>query len=428
MKNLKAIIKGNQIPQGKVRVSGAKNAATRVLAAALISDGEVVLENFPTELVDAKYKIKFIKESGGRVEVNEQTETVVIDPSNFRDVLLESYDFPIRTTYLLVSGLIKKSNRARIPYPGGCKIGNRGYDLHIMVWKSLGAQVYEKENYIEVITENGFISGQTIDFPISTVGGTENALICAATIEGETTIKNAYISPEVQSLIDYLISMGVRINVVGNSFIQVHGAKHLRGSMFSIMPDRIEAITWIVYGILSGGNISIEDVPFEHMQIPLLHLKDAGIDLYRNDKNIYVSPECLTNGIIQPFELATGTHPGIISDMQPFYVLLGLHANGVSRVFDYRYPERIKYCQELLKMYPDMLECKSGEIKIVGQHNVIPKATQLESTDLRGSMAVLIAALLADGESSVHNIEMALRGYNNLEKKLNNLGVEFKVI
>jgi UDP-N-acetylglucosamine 1-carboxyvinyltransferase len=428
MKNLKAVITGGQIPRGKVKISGAKNAATRILAASLISDGEVLLENFPTELVDAKYKIKFITQCGGNIIVNNKTETIKIDSANFKDVLLESYDFPIRTTYLLVPGLIKKSNRARIPYPGGCKIGNRGYDLHIMVWKCLGAKVNEEDNFIEVITENGFISGQTIDFPKSTIGGTESALICAATIEGETIIKNAYISPEVQSLIDYLISMGVKINVVGNSYIKVFGASQLRGSVFSIMPDRIEAITWIVYGILSGGNITIEDVPFEHMQIPLMHLRDAGIDLYRNKKNIYVSPECLTNGVIQPFELATGTHPGIISDMQPFYVLLGLHANGISRVFDYRYPERIKYCYELLKMYPNMLDCKSGEIKIIGQQDFIPKGAQVESTDLRGSMAVLISALISDDESIVCNIEMALRGYNNLEKKLNNLGVEFKVI
>lgn len=427
MKNLKAIIEGKQIPNGKVKVSGAKNAATRLLAASLISDGEVILENFPTELVDARYKMNFIRKSGGNVEVNELDETVIIDPSDFKDVLLSSYDYPIRTTYLLVAGLIKKSNIARIPYPGGCKIGNRGYDLHIMVWEKLGAKVEEKENFIEVTTKSGFVAGKTIDFPISTVGGTENALICASIIEGETIIKNAYISPEVQCLIDFLITLGVAIQVVGNSFIKVNGAKFLRGSKFPVMPDRIEAITWIVYGILSGGQITIEDVPFEHMQIPLIHLKDAGIDLYRNEKNIYISPECLTNGVIQPFEVATGTHPGIISDMQPFYVLLGLHANGTSRVFDYRYPERLKYCEELSKMYPAMLEWKFGEIKISGKENYKPFSAEVESTDLRGSMAVLMGALLGDGKSVVNNIEMALRGYNKLEDKLKNLGVEIHI-
>lgn len=427
LNNLTALVPGQQVPKGKVRVSGAKNAATRLLAAALISDDEVILDNFPTELVDAKYKIKFITESGGEVMVDSTSEIVTVDPSNYRNIQLSSYDYPIRTTYLLVGGLIKRSKIARIPYPGGCKIGNRGYDLHMMVWKTLGADVIEAEDYIEVIAPNGFSAGKTIDFPISTIGGTENALICAATIEGETIIKNAYISPEVKSLIDFLISIGADITVVGNSYIHVIGSKYLRGSKFEIIPDRIEALTWIIFGVLSGGKLTIEDVPFDDMKIPLLHLQDAGIDLYRNEKNVYVSSECLTNGVIQPFEVATGTHPGIISDMQPFYVLLGLHANGISRVFDYRYPERIKYCDELAKMYPKMLESKPGLITLKGESNFTPMGSTLKSTDLRGSMAILLAALLAEGESRISNIEMALRGYNKLAAKLQNLGVELTI-
>jgi len=236
------------------------------------------------------------------------------------DIKLESYDFPFRTTYLLVPGLIKRSGSAKIPYPGGCKIGARGYDLHIMVWEALGATVEEKEDYIEVTAKKGFVPGQ-IDFPISTIGGTENALISASIINGTTTIKNAYISPEVESLIEFLKTMGVKIKVVGNSFIEIRGKSHLQGSIFRVIPDRIEALTWIVYGILSGGNITIEDVPFESMEVPLLHLREAGIDFYSNSKNIHISPECLTNGVIQPFDLATGTHPGItqICNLSTFF-------------------------------------------------------------------------------------------------------------
>lgn len=424
-----AKIKGGQVPSGKVRVSGAKNAATRLLAAALISDETVILDNFPTELVDANHKIRFIKNSDGLVDVDTENEILTIDSTNLVNRELSDYDYPIRTTYLLTAGLIKKSGIAQIPYPGGCKIGNRGYDLHIMVWEKLGAKVEEKEDYIEITTENGFTAGQTIDFPKSTVGGTENALICASIIDGETSIKNAYISPEVQSLIDFLKVMGADIEVVGNSFIRVKGKKYLRGAKFTVIPDRIEALTWIVYGILSGGSITIEDVPFDIMEIPLLHLKDAGVDLYQNSKNVFVSPDCLVNGILQPFELATGTHPGVISDMQPFYVLLALHANGISRIYDYRYPERIKYCDELLKFYPNMLEAIKGEIKALGSGDIQPIAAVADSTDLRGSMAVLMAALLAkEGESEIQNVQMALRGYNKLKSKLEQLGVDIEVI
>ncbi|WP_211229707.1 UDP-N-acetylglucosamine 1-carboxyvinyltransferase [Olivibacter sitiensis] len=423
-KNITAKIQGGQIPHGRVKVSGAKNASTRLLAAALIADETVVLTNFPTELVDAQYKIDFIRKNGGKVKVDVIAETVEIDAKDLDNKSLESYDFPIRTTYLLVPGLIKRSGIARIPYPGGCKIGDRGYDLHIMVWKALGAEVEEKPDYIEVRAPKGFSPGE-INFPISTIGGTENALISASIIKSETIIKNAYISPEIESLIAFLRTLGAKIEVVGNSFIKVEGADYLRGSLFQVMPDRIEAITWIVYGIISGGNITVEDVPFDTMEIPLIHLQHAGIDLYRNSKNVIVSPECLVNGSVQPFELACGTHPGIISDMQPFYTLLALHADGISRIFDYRYPERMKYCDELNKFYSNALSYKTGAITIDGGKPI--HAAVANSTDLRGSMAVVMAALLAVGDSTIYNVEMALRGYNNLEQKLKNLGVQIEV-
>src|SRR5690554_5368052 len=175
--NITARISGGQIPKGKVKVSGAKNSATRLLAAALIADEKVILENFPTELVDANYKFDFIRKSGGRIEVDRDKEVVEIDSNDLQDIILDDYNYPIRTTYLLVPGLIKRNGVAKIPYPGGCKIGNRGYDLHFMVWEKLGAKVEEKEDYIEVTAPNGFVPGE-IDFPITTIGGTESALIC----------------------------------------------------------------------------------------------------------------------------------------------------------------------------------------------------------------------------------------------------------
>ena len=422
--NITAHIEGGQIPKGTVKVSGAKNAATRLLAAALISDEKVKLQNFPVNLVDARYKMDFIEKNGGLVDASNEKETVEIDSAGLTCKELESYDYPIRTTYLLVAGLLKKSGIAKIPYPGGCKIGSRGYDLHIMVWEKLGAKVNEKENYIEVSAPNG-LKPAKISFPISTIGGTENALITASIVEGTTTITNAYISPEIENLIGFLRSMGSQIEVIGNSFIKVTGNKYLRGSLFSIIPDRIEALTWIVFGALSGGTITIENVPFNAMEIPLTHIKEAGIDYYKNSNNIHISPECLNNGIIQPFELACGTHPGIISDMQPFYTILGLHAQGISRIFDYRYPERLQYCAELEKMYNGAICWEKGKITTRGVQK--PIANKVQSTDLRGSMVLIIAALLAKGKSEIRNAEMALRGYNNLKEKLKSLNVNISI-
>ena len=426
MKDLSAKIEGKQTPIGRVKVSGAKNAATRLLAAALLADENVTLENFPTKLVDANYKADFIRKHGGRVEIDHINESVTVCPENLASTELLNYNYPIRTTYLLVPGLIKRSGVAKVPYPGGCKIGDRGYDLHILVWKSLGAEVEEKADYIEVTAPNGF-SGGAINFPISTIGGTESALICGAIAAGATIIRNAYISPEIESLIDFLRGMGVNITVVGNSFIQIEGRQEHRGGIFRVIPDRIEALTWIIYGILAKGTITIEDVPFKAMEIPLIHLQEAGIDYYSNKNSIYISPDCLPNGVIQPFELATGTYPGIISDMQPFYVLLGLYADGISRIYDYRYPERLKYCEELNKFFPGQLKWERGLITTYGKRHNKPVATAAKSTDLRGSMAVVMAALLAQGTSNVSNVEMALRGYNKLEEKLATLGVSIHI-
>jgi UDP-N-acetylglucosamine 1-carboxyvinyltransferase len=291
------------------------------------------------------------------------------------------------------------------------------------VWEKLGATVEEKKDYILVKAPGGFHASE-ISFPITTIGGTENALICASTIDDVTTIKNAYVSPEVEDLIKFLRSMGAKIEVSGNSKILIEGKDYLKGGDFSVMPDRIEAITWLTYSIISGGDITIEDVPFDSLKIPFEHIREAGVDFFINKHAIRVSPDCLVNGSIQPFEVATGTHPGVISDMQPFYVLMGLFADGISRVYDYRYPERVTYLEELSKFFPDQLEWESGKIIIHGSSNTVPKAAEATSTDLRGSIALILAALLADqGTSKINKVEMALRGYNNLAKKLQNLSV-----
>ncbi|WP_426357589.1 UDP-N-acetylglucosamine 1-carboxyvinyltransferase [Pseudocolwellia sp. HL-MZ19] len=422
---MKAIINGGQIPQGTVKVSGAKNSATRLLAAACISDGEVLLENFPINLVDAQHKIRFLQNIGVNIDIDHDKETLKVNPKEISCKELDLYDYPIRTTYLLVAGQIKRSGVAKIPYPGGCKIGSRGYDLHIKVWEELGCKVTELPDYI--LVEGERFKGNVIKFPISTVGGTENALICASIAEGQTEIINAYITPEVKDLIDFLQRMGADIAVNGSSHIIVNGVDYLKGTIKSVMSDRIEALTWLVYAVLAKGNIVIENVPFEAMEVPLLHLKEMGIDYMSNSNSIFFSPSCLKNGQVESFELACGAHPGIISDMQSFYTLLGIIAQGDSRIFDYRYPERIAYADELQKMISTpVVETELGKITTRGPGSFV--GAEVESTDLRGSMAVVMAALVAEGTSTINNVEMALRGYNNLALKLERLGVQITVL
>jgi UDP-N-acetylglucosamine 1-carboxyvinyltransferase len=412
-------IEGGQIPRGTVRVSGAKNSGTRLLAAASLTDEKVILSNFPTKLVDAQHKIRFLSQLGFSIDTCYTTEVLTIESKLVTYKNLEVFDYPIRTTYLLAAAQLVREGVARIPYPGGCKIGSRGYDLHIMVWEDLGCTVTEEPEYIEI---KGYLKGGKIDFPKSTVGGTENALLCASVALGKTEIFNAYITPEVENLIEMLSRMGAQITVVGNSYISVEGkAGLLSGARMPVMADRIEAITWIVLAIMTGGEVLIEDVPFEHMEIPLKHLEDAGISIFRNDTSVYISKDCLKEGGVQPFEVACGTHPGIISDMQPFYVLLALIAAGTSRIYDYRYPKRIGYVNELKHLYKDAFETEEGCITVKGHTAGV--ASTLASTDLRGSMAAIMAAMLVPGVSTITEAHMALRGYNDLLGKFKQLGI-----
>lgn len=416
---MKLKIIGKQIPSGTVAVSGAKNSATRLLAAALLASEPVRIRNFPTELVDARAKMDFIRKLGGVVEVNEELSQVEVSAKELGYRGVDSYALEIRTTYLLAAATLARIGVAQVPYPGGCKIGSRGYDLHMMVWRDLGCVVQETNDFIKV---EGSLKGGLIDFPISTVGGTENALLCSSVADGVTEIRNAYITPEVYDLITLLREMGVKIETTGNSLIRVQGENGLlRGASHKVMPDRIEALTWIIFAVLTGGNVTVVDVPFADLEVPLIHLRDIGIDVFRNARSVAVSEDCINSSGIQPFELACGTHPGIISDMQPFFTLLGMKAKGKSRIFDYRYPERIAYATELGKFCSGSIESELGKITTSGVARL--KGCNVQSTDLRGSMALVMAGFFAEGETVVNDVQMALRGYNNLMRKLKGLGL-----
>lgn len=428
-----ALIDGGMPPRGKVKVSGAKNSATRLLAASLLGNDKSVLGNFPTKLVDVEHKIKFCRDIGAKVIVDHSLETISVDASDLtaKKLTRDQYDIPIRTTYLLAASQLLRSGIARIPYPGGCPIGGgaagkRGYDLHIMVWENLGCVIEERDDHIEIQASNG-MTGGAVSFPISTVGGTENALLCATVAKGRTEISNAYITPEVGDLIEFLTRMGAEISLQGTSNIIVEGkGGPLEGAKMDVMSDRIEALTWMVYAILSKGELWIEGVPFDTMRVPLLHIEHSGVNMFENSNSVRISPECIQYGGVQPFELACGAYPGVISDMQAFFVMLALGSKGTSRVYDYRYPERIGFVKELAK-FTDAGTLLSERGKVTVKGPTVFKPAVADSTDLRGSMAVVMAALCADGRSVVKNVQMALRGYNNLQMKLSEIGSHIEV-
>ena len=286
----------------------------------------------------------------------------------------------------------------------------------------MGATVEELSDYIEVRCENR-LKGTDIVFPFPTMGGTENALLCGVLAQGVTNIHNAYVSPEVADLIEMLISMGANINVNGNSFITITGVDSLNGTSHEVIPDRIEALTWMIACMITKGQLLLTDVPFAHMEVPLIHLRHIGLDFFNNSNSIYINTIDLPYKI-NPFEIACGTYPGVVSDMQPFFSILAAQAEGVSRIIDYRYPERFGYIGELQKM-GDGYCVRSGEVVVKGKIEF--KGNIVRAVDLRGGAAILLGSLIAKGRTEIENYKMILRGYNGLLEKLQGVGISLKV-
>jgi UDP-N-acetylglucosamine 1-carboxyvinyltransferase len=415
------LMEGSQRPSGRVCVSGAKNSALCLLAAAALSRERVRLGGFPTDLVDAREQIRFMTDLGAALEVDDVSDTVDIRALEFRSDEGAAYDHAFRVTYLYMASQIARTGRASIPYPGGCRLGDRKHDIHLDIWRRMGLDVREEAARISA---EGRLRGASIELPISTVGGTENALLCGAAAQGLSVIRNAYVTPEVRDLIDLLIRMGARIEWRGGRTITLEGRPEgLDGAVHTVMPDRIEAMTWIIYAALSGGRIAVSNVAVDDLQVPLIHLKEAGIDAQADEGIVQIGPESIHPEGIQPFDVACGAHPGVHTDMQPFFVLLALGAEGRSLVVDYRYPDRVAYLAELQKMVrpPGALAWADGRITIAGPQRL--RGAPVEATDLRGGMALVLAALLAEGPSEISRFEMVLRGYNRLLAKLRGLGL-----
>lgn len=416
------IVQGGHRPSGVVSASGAKNAALKQLAASLLTDERIELSGFPTELVDVREQVRFMRECGAHLELDPSRDWAVVDAPRFSASCVDRFDHAFRITYLLVAGQILREGRARIPYPGGCKLGDRKHDLHVQVWKQLGAAVTEREEYIEVVCPR--FTGGEVDFPVTTVGGTENALLCGAIARGETLVRNAYITPEVRDLIAFLRAMGAEIEVKGRSFLRMAGRDRLHGARYRVMPDRIEALTWMIGAAVCGGRVTVRNVPWNDLEIPLIHLREAGVRIERRGDEAIISPENLDPDGIQPFDLACGAHPGIHSDMQPFFVLLAMAAQGNSLIVDYRYPDRIAYLPELARMAvePGRLQWERGRIRVRGP--VALRGAEVTCPELRGGMALILAACQAPGTSVIRNASQPMRGYNRLVEKLTELGFD----
>lgn len=407
----KLIIKPSRL-EGEVRISGAKNSALRLLAASILTDEEIVLKNYPASLLDAQVHVEMLTCMGKSCKVD--AEDISITESATLTDLTNYQGRSIRNTLLVLGTLVARFGRGAVPLPGGCKLGERKYDIHVMLLEALGARVWEEGDILLAEAPKGGLVGADIHLPIRSTGATENAILCGTLAKGRTRVWNPHIRPEILDLIGLLRKMGAKIEVRGQESIIIEGVEALSGAQHVVMPDNIEALTWLVGAVITKGDVLIRDFPFEHLEVPLIHLRESGVILYRNGNDAIVR-----GGDMYPVEISTGPYPGINSDMQPLFAVLGAVAKGETRIIDLRFPGRYRYAEELGKM-GIQYAVKENLLVIEGGRCLV--GAEVVAVDLRAGAALMLAGMISSGQTIIENAWQIQRGYCDLSEKLKSLG------
>jgi UDP-N-acetylglucosamine 1-carboxyvinyltransferase len=397
--------------QGKVKLSGAKNSGLKLLTASILTNGTVEIFNSPNGLLDMKVHIGMLEKMGKTCFIDKNY--LRIEEPNKIDTNLLWDERSIRNSLLMLGCLTTRFGGGKVPLPGGCKLGERKYDIHVDVLEKLGARVYEEDGYLCTEVKNYPLKGVDIHLPVRSTGATENAIMTSSLAVGKTTIWNPHIRPEIIDLINMLNKMGAKIEVFGQKCIVVEGVKKLYGVKHECIPDNMEALTWAIGAVITGGDVEIINFPFHHLEVPLAYLKESGMKYYRGENSIIVR-----GGTPYPIEISTGPYPGINSDMQPLFAIYGAVSKGTSKIVDLRFPGRYAYAEEMAKMGVDF-EVK-GDMLVINGGNKL-KGTVVNASDLRAGISLLLAGLVAEGTTTIENAWQIERGYENIHQKLKDL-------
>lgn len=403
---------------GEVTISGAKNSSLRLLAATILTDKNIELNNVPNGISDFKVHLEMLEVLGKSVETIGSTAFI----KNAVNTGTLNWDKrSIRNTLLILGALLTKTGYGKVPLPGGCKLGDRKFDLHIMAIEKMGAKVWEEDGYLVAEVKDRLL-GADIHLRIRSTGATENSILMGTLAKGKTKVWNPHIRPEIIDLVDMLNSMGAKITVNGQESIEIEGVEALHGTTHKCIPDNMEALTFAIATAITGGEVEIHNFPLEHLEIPMIYLRESGLKYYvSEDRNSII----VKKSNIYPMEIATGPYPSLNSDMQPLFAIYGLVAQGESRITDLRFPGRYEYAQALNDMGAhtevdgDMLKIFGGE-KLTG--------AEAKSLDLRAGAAFVLAGLVADGETIVTDYEQVERGYEDFIIKLKKLGANIDEI
>jgi len=409
----KLVLQGGKPLFGEVQISGAKNAVLPIMAATLLADGEFTIHNVP-ELRDVKTMAHLLRIIGAKVAF--QNNTLVIDTSgcNYFEAPYELVK-TMRASIYVLGPLLGRFGQAKVSLPGGCAIGARPVDFHLKGMDKLGAQISLDAGYIKA--KSAGLNGGHIHFDIPSVGATGNILMAAVLAKGKTTISNASCEPEIVALADFLITMGAQIDGVGSSNLTVQGVKQLKPTHFTVIPDRVETGTFMIAAALTGGEVTLTESDPSTIGSLTEKLREAGNIVEQNDRRIYVKGAEKNSSV----DITTSEYPGFPTDLQAQWMTLMCLAGGASMITDTIFFDRFTHAAEL-KRLGATIELKKNTAIVTGVEKLY--GAQVMSTDLRASASLVLAGLVAEGQTEVHRIYHLDRGYERIEDKLQKVGAE----
>ena len=414
------LIKGGRALNGSVRIGGAKNAALPVLISSLLTDQDLLISNVP-HLRDITTTLELLGRLGANIEVNEQS-VVRIRASNLHS-RCAPYDLvkTMRASILVLGPLLARYGEAEVSLPGGCAIGSRPVDLHVKALQQMGAKVSVELGYIKASAPQGFLNGANIVFDTVTVTGTENLMMAATLAKGSTRLENAAREPEIVDLADCLIKMGAKISGAGTDTIEIEGVSVLGGGVHRVIPDRIEAGTFMVAAAATRGTLTIQDINPRHLDAVTSKLCEAGAQIEVLEDSITLAMSARPRAVT----VSTAPYPGFPTDMQAQFMLLNCVAEGSASVTEHIFENRFMHVHELQRM--------GAEIELHGNTSVIKGVrklggAQVMATDLRASACLVLAGLVARGETIIDRIYHIDRGYDCIEEKLLQCGADIRRI
>lgn len=416
----KIIINGGKKLQGEVTVSGAKNSVVALIPAIILSDGVVTLDGVPA-ISDVDNLIEIIEVMGGSVK--RDGETLEIDPRGVKDMPMPfSKINSLRASYYFYGSLLGRYGQAIVGLPGGCDLGPRPIDLHLKAFEAMGASIFYEDEAMRIATDAGQrIKGAHIYMDTVSVGATINTMLAAAKADGRTIIENAAREPEIIDVATLLNNMGARVRGAGTEVITIEGVESLHGTRHQVIPDRIEAGSYIAMAAAIGKGIKIKNVLYEHLESFICKLEAMGVRMTVEEDAIFVEEQ----GDLKPVDIKTSPYPGFATDLQQPMTPLLLKASGRGKIIDTIYEKRVNHVPELARM--------GADIQVLGGQIVYNGPTQLsgapvKASDLRAGAALVTAGLMADGQTEITNIEFILRGYSNIIEKLSDLGADIRLI